>query len=137
MGTFKFQPCTLACEHLIFGGEFVKLGTWWRWAPLGSLKNEHSVKFWQDSWVPDVAPLADHALHPIQSHEWHLTVHNYASNGAWNWDVLHQILPYDICCKIAGIKAPCAGIEDFPIWRHSSDGFFSVKSAYLHLYQDL
>lgn len=43
----------------------------------------------------------------------------------------------DICCKIASLRVPCAGTEDFPIWKHSSNGFFSVKSAYFHLFQEL
>lgn len=39
--------------------------------------------------------------------------------------------------KIAGIKPPSPGHDDFPIWTHSKDGFFSIKSAYQFLYQDV
>lgn len=39
--------------------------------------------------------------------------------------------------KIASIKAPCPGVDDFPVWKHTSDGFFSIQSAYLHLFKEL
>lgn len=53
----------------------------------------HSVKFWQDVWVPT-----------IPDHAWNMTVNHDVSQGVWDWSVLHGFLPSDICGKIAGLK---------------------------------
>lgn len=55
----------------------------------------------------------------------------------WDWSVLNEFLPPDICRKIAGLKPPSSIQDDFPIWNHSCDGFFTIKSAYDTLYQEL
>lgn len=87
--------------------------------------------------MPGLGALGDYAMHHIDALDWNLTVNNFAINGDWIWVVLSHILPQHICSKIATIKAPSGGAADFPIWKHSSDGFFSIKSAYLHLFQEL
>lgn len=103
---------------LMFGGVCVRSGPW-------------------DSWVPGGGTLGDHALTPIRLLDWNLFVHNFTVQDDWDWSTLRQLLPADICTRIASIKPPCPGADDFPIWQHSNDGYFSIKSAYLHLFNDL
>jgi len=32
------------------------------------------------------------------------------------------------------VKPPTPGLDDFPIWKFSNDGLFSIKSAYQTLF---
>lgn len=32
--------------------------------------------------------LADHAIHPIQFHDWNKSVHNFVVQGDWDWPTL-------------------------------------------------
>jgi ribonuclease HI len=57
-------------------------------------------------------------------------VSHYVMDGKWNWEVLNQLLPREICEKILAIKPPSNGKSDFPCWNLTSDGNFSLKSAY-------
>lgn len=99
------------------------------------VKNGHGVWFWQDSWVPEVGPLSDHALVELSDYDWHQSVFAYAENGAWNWPLIISVLLAHVCSKIASIHAPLGDAADFPIWKHSADGVFSVKTAYDLLFQ--
>lgn len=100
------------------------------------IRNGQNIKFWQHPWVPGLGPLSEHAS-AIAKHAWNFSVSAYGSEEGWNWDSLQSLLPNHICQKIASLKPPSGNLEDFPIWNHSSDGFFSIKSGYQHLYQDI
>lgn len=60
--------------------------------------------------------------------EFHM-FHN-STNGKWNWHLFYSIVPSDICDKIASLKPPNYDLKDFPCWNLTSDGYFSMKSAY-------
>lgn len=100
------------------------------------IRNNQNIKFWQDSWVPGLGPLSEHAS-TILEHARNFFVSTYGSEEGWNWDSLRSLLPNHICQKIASLKPPSRDMKDFPIWHHSYDGFFSIKSAYRHLYKDI
>lgn len=42
-----------------------------------------------------------------------------------------------VCSIIARIQHPMFGPEDVPIWVHSADGHFSIRSAYEVLFEDM
>lgn len=52
-------------------------------------------------------------------------------NGVWNREILHSLLPNDICsnilrCNLSGIE----NVEDTIVWNYPKECEFSVKSAY-------
>ncbi|KAF7838963.1 Ribonuclease H protein [Senna tora] len=53
------------------------------------------------------------------------------ANGGWNRGMLERYLPKEICAAVLRVLPPnsCRG-ADTVRWKHSSDGVFSVKSAY-------
>lgn len=90
-----------------------------------SIQNGKDVRFWKDRWIHDVTPLAT----------------NFANNipvGQINFPIffmqmerLNQLLPEDVCIKISTIKPLSMELHyDFPNWSASTDGKFSLKSAY-------
>lgn len=63
-------------------------------------------------------------------HESKFSVVNYTKNGNWDWDRLRGWFSQDVCAKLAVIKPPNPGGHDFPCWNLTSDGDFTLKSAY-------
>lgn len=45
-------------------------------------------------------------------------------------------MPDVVCSSIGSIRVPSLGPDDIPIWAHSADGLFTIKSAYLLLHED-
>lgn len=93
------------------------------------------TRFWHDNWIPGVGVLADMAGIVTPEGESEFPIAHYALNGGWNWLVLQWLLPGDVCDKIAGLKSPSPVRDDFPCWNLTSNGFFSLKSAF-ELLQD-
>ncbi|GAU36816.1 hypothetical protein TSUD_219190 [Trifolium subterraneum] len=87
-------------------------------------------QFWRHPWIPNVGALEDHIAASIPREELNFPVNHYASDGLWKWDKIRSIVPNDICDKIAVIKPPSQGAPDFPCWKLSVDGYFSLKTAY-------
>ncbi|KAK8579085.1 hypothetical protein V6N12_069419 [Hibiscus sabdariffa] len=51
--------------------------------------------------------------------------------GQWLWGAFVDSLPSDILLRIAAAKPPVPGlVKDFPRWLSSSNGQFTVRSAY-------
>lgn len=44
------------------------------------VRNGQGVRFWQDSWVPGLGSLSEHA-NSVLDHEWNFTVSSYVSEG--------------------------------------------------------
>ncbi|CAL9019621.1 unnamed protein product [Prunus brigantina] len=67
-----------------------------------------------------------------------LKVANYLAHGTWDLHKLKEDLPLDIGGANEGLEGGLyhfvpAGLcckHDSPIWKHTSNGSFSVKSAY-------
>lgn len=100
------------------------------------LRNGHSVRFWQDPWVPGFGPLSEH-VDDIPDRERNFMVSSYVSDNGWKWDIFPSNLPSHIRNKIASIKPPCSSFEDFPVWNYSKDEYFSIKTTYQFLYKDI
>lgn len=81
-----------------------------------------------DSWVPGLWPLSDHAVLHINDRDLLNPVEAFSCDGDWNWGMLYQLLPPSICTKIACIRPPSPGAEDYPVLAHLADGDFSIKS---------
>lgn len=59
-----------------------------------------------DQWVPEYGSLREHMMVAISGFDSQQTINAFATNGEWNWSLLHQLLPPPICTKIASIRAP-------------------------------
>lgn len=77
--------------------------------------------------------LADFLMPFIPPGELEFPVINYVREGAWRWDVIRQVVPSNICDRIATLKPPEFGFTDFPCWNLTSTGDFSLKSAYIFI----
>lgn len=82
-----------------------------------------------------LGPLRDHVVCDIPHYATNFLVSSYCSSSGWSWDSFRGMLPKAICQKIPGIRPPSQGCYDFPIWGFSSDGFFTIKSVYVFLYE--
>jgi hypothetical protein len=93
--------------------------------------NGNDTRFWKDSWLPDLHNLESLYSHSIPQGHTNFPVSFYASNGIWKQDLLHQILPDNVCAKILSIKPPEESEDnDFANWTPANDGQFSLKYAY-------
>ncbi|KAK6131947.1 hypothetical protein DH2020_034308 [Rehmannia glutinosa] len=83
------------------------------------------IYFWQDVWLPygssrDFCPNYNKRLE---------RVHDYWVNGTWDRRSLSIVLPPNIVNEICN-KFINDGNSDMPTWKLSSDGSFTMKSAW-------
>jgi hypothetical protein len=50
--------------------------------------------------------------------------------GWWNYELLHRIFDLGEVARICSVVVSHLGQSDWLVWRGSTDGLFSVKSAY-------
>ncbi|XP_075496416.1 uncharacterized protein LOC142533498 [Primulina tabacum] len=81
--------------------------------------------FWDDIWCGDV-PLSSQIL---LRGDRGVRVSHFLSDGAWDFDLLSSVVPPSVAETITLIPI-ASGEHDSAIWVHSSDGFFSLKSAW-------
>ncbi|KAL9416421.1 hypothetical protein AB3S75_039585 [Citrus x aurantiifolia] len=90
------------------------------------------VRFWWDCWVTTSSPLADCVTQPILNTLLSKRVADFVDEtGNWNWCLFSHLVPNNILLKIALVHPPKAshGAGSY-FWGVSSNGIFSVKSAY-------
>lgn len=92
--------------------------------------NGHHTKFGKDCWIPGVGALSDIMEASIPQSESNFPVSHYVQNGRWNWNLFDRLVPASICEKIAYLKPPKSSTADSLCWNLTSDGEFSLKSAY-------
>lgn len=95
------------------------------------LGHESKLNFWRDNWL-DFGPLRSiiHGLIPQES--FNLKVSNVISPHGWNRSVIPFNLPPDIKESIQAVSIPIATRStNRLVWKGSSKGAFSSKSAYL------
>ncbi|XP_073031340.1 uncharacterized protein [Primulina eburnea] len=83
------------------------------------------VSFWDDIWCGDV-PLSSQV--PVRGDRG-VCVSHFLSDGAWDFDLLCSVVPPSAAETITLIPI-ASGEPDLGIWVHSSDGVFSLKSAW-------
>lgn len=106
--------------------EEIEIGTRWE------LGDGSRVRFWSDSWLPEVGPLKHLTTREISEEEAKLPSINFVnSEGNWNLNSFSAILPPNIISLILGVKPP--SMEDGHarcFWDRTGDGSFTVNSAY-------
>ncbi|CAL8129782.1 unnamed protein product [Prunus armeniaca] len=109
---------------LIYGAAILNKGMKWR------VGDGTRVKFWTDTWIGDV-PLVDTNFPLSDQLDKAETVSNYFSMTGWNIQKLLQALQPEAVMQIISIHVDVDGnIPDTCIWGPSSNGVFSVKTAY-------
>ncbi|KAH0981938.1 hypothetical protein GBA52_009115 [Prunus armeniaca] len=120
----KVQAKLAAWKRLIYGAAILNKGMKWR------VGDGTRVKFWTDTWIGDV-PLVDTNFPLSDQLDKAETVSNYFSMTGWNIQKLLQALQPEAVMQIISIHVDVDGnIPDTCIWGPSSNGVFSVKTAY-------
>lgn len=94
--------------------------------------NGEHVRFWRDRWISGIDSLENYVNVSLSRDEREARVAAFVcDNGNWNTQRFCHFLPDDITSKIISMQPPSHNASpDCLAWRHSTDGMFSVKSAY-------
>lgn len=119
----KPHACSSTWSSVCFGASLFRQGLVWR------IGNGEDVHFWTDRWL-DGDLLVDKALDPSVV-DVDLLVQDFWLDMEWDAFLLYACLPPDIVEKILCIPISNCHQKDKLIWKHTSNGAFSVKSAYM------
>ncbi|RYR43669.1 hypothetical protein Ahy_A08g040066 [Arachis hypogaea] len=102
-------------------------------APVG--RDGSQIRFWDHHWIPGVGNLSANTNQASNSVNYPVMLTDFLDvSGQWDARKLQKILPEDIVNKIISISPPSPWKEaDCIAWEPSSDGQFSIKSAYQSL----
>lgn len=121
----KPLTCSSTWFNICFGTSLLRQGLVWR------IGNGEEVQFWTDLWFGR-GLLFDKALDPsIVNAE--MLVQDFWSNGKWDVVPLYACLPPDIVERILCIPFFNCHKKDQLICKHTPNGVFSIKSAYLSI----
>ncbi|CAL9017757.1 unnamed protein product [Prunus brigantina] len=117
------QNCSATWRSVLYGVELLRKGMVWR------VGNRDKVKFWKDNWVADL-PLLQYA--GVQSGiDLDCKVSNFFKEGWWDVEKLRAVLDEDMVQKITCFSVGFGGnSQDAHIWKPTSNGIFTVKSAF-------
>ncbi len=90
------------------------------------------MNVWRDFWLSS-GPLRDIIKGPLTLLEDIMLVSELYNDNCWNFELLSVELPLTIQYEILGTPPPLYAnlmAEDIIIWAFSSNGQFSLKSAY-------
>ncbi|XVF75341.1 hypothetical protein PTKIN_Ptkin13bG0180300 [Pterospermum kingtungense] len=93
--------------------------------------NGKNISFWLDSWLIN-EPLCIYLLKDIDIVDKHRMVcEHWRSDEGWNWNYLDDLLPNDIKDKLAAVilRDDVENVDGY-YWNKSTNGMFSIKSAY-------
>ena len=99
------------------------------------IRDGNDFLFWLDRWV-DERPLSAYLLHELSFADLHKFVETTGLiNGVgWNWLAFQTFLPSHIIERIKAVMIhDDADLEDSWFWSLTSDGEFSVHTAYNYL----
>ncbi|GLT63476.1 hypothetical protein SLA2020_360390 [Shorea laevis] len=113
------------CKDIAKGRDIIDKGI--NWIP----RDGSRIYFWQDRWLLK-DPLCSLFHGPFRPHDLNTTLKDILHpNGRWNLDNVAYPLPQDIIQRIAATPIQKhSSEEDSFIWNSSSNGNFSMKSAY-------
>ncbi|CAA7051323.1 unnamed protein product [Microthlaspi erraticum] len=96
-----------------------------------------NVRFWQDRWLSQT-PLLEEAMMVIP--QWLAEARAsemWVSGSGWNMPQLEPYIPDHVRLQLGTVVLDeVTGAKDRTSWGHSSDGVFTVKSAYTFLTRD-
>ncbi|QHO47257.1 Putative ribonuclease H protein [Arachis hypogaea] len=94
-----------------------------------------SIKFWKHNWVPNLGILTQYCDQVLTETNLSVFPTDFLSvSGDWDEDKLKEWLPDSIVEKIRALSPPSPWKgHDSVAWAPTSDGTFSLKSAYSSL----
>lgn len=95
------------------------------------LGNGQQIHFWRDRWLVN-QPLLDFVSGDLPTDQLGVLVKDMWENGSgWLFDRIAPYVPQDICLRLGAVVVDnVTGAKDRLSWGESSDGSFTVKSAY-------
>ncbi|KAJ8898838.1 hypothetical protein K2173_008147 [Erythroxylum novogranatense] len=103
-----------------------------------SIGSGQQVQFWTDLWTASASPLIELETEEVPEEARTRCVDYYADRDrGWIWEYFQHSLPMSSLLQIAAIPTPSNDRgADLPICRLTSNGNFSIKSAYGLLTKD-
>lgn len=93
--------------------------------------NGKMINFWNDSWVPNIGPLALQVTGNAGYLDVNKTLQDFVVGNQWNLQQFSNMLPRNIVNKIKAMVTPePENIDDSIAWMHANDGDLSLASAY-------
>jgi hypothetical protein len=102
----------------------LELGLGWR------VENGARIRIWGDAWLPPPYPRLLSPPNPSMNLDDRVAVLLHDDTGWWNYELLHRIFYLGEVARICRVVVSPLGQSDRLVWRGSTDGLFSVKSAY-------
>jgi ribonuclease HI len=119
----KHVGCSSTWNSVLHGAKLLRSGLCWR------VGDGNLIKFWMDDWT-GLGPLSNFALHS-DAIVYDALIHDFWSDNDWNIQLLSTCLPSHIVDQISKYPISQSGdVSDNQVWRPSSNGNFSVSSAY-------
>ncbi|CAL9024686.1 unnamed protein product, partial [Prunus brigantina] len=126
----QVQSSSNVWKGILYGAQVLSAGVKWR---VGS---GDDILFWTDRWL-NCGPLQQFALIDLSEDMLQLNVSDFLEDGVWDFNCLLECLPINIVNLILCIHAGYNGSgEDNCIWQATSNGQFSVKTAYNTFFPD-
>ncbi|XP_028761232.1 uncharacterized protein LOC114719845 [Neltuma alba] len=95
------------------------------------VRNGRNTKAWEDLWTPLDRPLKDYVSNNQADYDINDKVAQFINNtGSWDMQKWEALLPHWITQIIQKIQPPRSIGDDIFYWRKSTDGNFTVSSAY-------
>ncbi|XP_024158077.2 uncharacterized protein LOC112165700 [Rosa chinensis] len=117
------SDCSSTWRSIVHGASLLKKNLKWR---VGDGK---TIKFWSDSWILPNA-LINFAL-PSAHINPNATICDFWNDTGWDLDLLSSVVPNEIISLIINVPTGFEGCgDDTLIWGATSNGCFTVKSAY-------
>ncbi|CAL8995128.1 unnamed protein product [Prunus brigantina] len=116
-------------KGIMYGAQLLRQGMSWR------LGRGDNALFWKDHWLHE-GPLL-HQGGVLNVVEQDCTVDSFFKNRWWDIDKLRGVVAEEIVQKIINFPIGAgSNLQDTQIWSATSDGKFSVKSAYGLLFRN-
>ncbi|CAL1382969.1 unnamed protein product [Linum trigynum] len=126
----KKQGSSLAWRSFVSTANLLKKGL------AINVKSGRNTHFWLDPWILQV-PLIERAVADVSEDQKHKTVADmWDPESGWRMEEFHHLLPNQITDKIRATPIdPLAMEEDRSFWSLTTNGHFSVQSAYKAILQ--
>jgi hypothetical protein len=98
--------------------------------------NGEKARIWRDKWVPIPSSYKMYSIHELTSPKARVSMLIDKDLTRWDQNKLEDLFAAEEVEAIAFIPLSCTNQEDIMIWRGSTNGIFSVKSAY-HLAKEM
>ncbi|RYR22588.1 hypothetical protein Ahy_B03g067891 [Arachis hypogaea] len=97
-----------------------------------------NINFWKHNWVPELGKLEHHATQVISPLDTCCNLTDFLTvSGSWDLTKLSEWLPDSVIKRISAMAplSPWKGMDSIA-WSGTSDGSFSLKSAYKSIIDD-